>query len=76
MSTMHEERLDATICEKRLKDILREKGPQTLDSLCSLPDMNWSEVLLAVDHLSRSHEIVLKLIAPCEYQVSLAEEGL
>ncbi len=74
MTTMHEERFDGTICEKRLKDILREKGPQTLDSLCSLPDMSWSQVLMAVDHLSRSHEVVLKLIAPCEYHVSLAGE--
>jgi len=76
MTAMHEERLDAIICEKRLKDILREKGPQTLDALCAMPEFGWAQALLAVDHLSRSHEIVLKLIAPREYQVSLAGEGV
>lgn len=76
MTAMHEERLDAIICEKRLKDILRENGPQTLDALCAMPEFGWAQALLAVDHLSRSHEIVLKLIAPREYQVSLAGEGV
>ncbi|BFU96084.1 MAG: protein of unknown function [Nitrospira sp.] len=73
MTVMHEERLDATICEKRLMDILCEKGPQTLDRLCSLPDLSWSQVLLAVDHLSRTCEVNLELMATREYLVSLAE---
>jgi len=73
MAIMHEERLDATICERRLMDLLREKGPQTLDSLCSLPDMSWAQVLLAVDHLSRIQEVNLELMATREYLVSLVE---
>lgn len=76
MSIIREDRVEATICETRLKDILREKGPQTLDALCAMPDFGWAQALLTVDHLSRSHEIVLKLIAPREYQVSLAGEAL
>jgi hypothetical protein len=71
MSIVKEERIDMSASERRLLDVLREKGPQTLDNLCALPDLGWAQVLLAVDHLSRSHEIVLKLIAPREYQVSL-----
>ncbi|HMU55584.1 MAG TPA: hypothetical protein PKA61_11280 [Nitrospira sp.] len=74
MDIMRDDKPGATFCERRLLELLREKGPQTLDSLCSLPDMSWSQVLMAVDHLSRSHEVVLKLIAPCEYHVSLAGE--
>jgi len=57
--------------ERRLLDVLREKGPQTLENLCALPDLGWAQVLLAVDHLSRTHEVAIELIAPCEYQVSL-----
>ena len=59
--------------QKRLLEVLRERGPQTLDRLCELPDLNWAQVLLAVDHLSRSREVSLEMIAPREYQVSLAE---
>lgn len=59
--------------EKRLLEVLREKGPQTLDCLCELPDLNWAQVLLSVDHLSRSREVSLALIGRNEYQVSLAD---
>lgn len=59
--------------EKRLLEVLRERGPQTLDRLCELPDMNWAQVLLSVDHLSRSREVSLELIGRNEYQVSLAD---
>lgn len=62
---------EASVSEKRLLEVLREKGPQTLESLCALPDMSWAQVLLAVDHLSRSREVAIALIAPCEYRVSL-----
>ncbi len=72
MSTAQEERPHVYASERRLLEVLREKGPQTLDELCALPDLGWALVLPAVDHLSRSREIMLELIAPCEYQVSLA----
>jgi predicted transcriptional regulator len=58
--------------QRRLLEILREKGPQTLDSLCELPGMHWAQVLLAVDHLSRSRDVAIEMIAPREYQVSLS----
>jgi hypothetical protein len=71
MSTMPIERNDVSTSERRLLEVLHEKGPQTLDNLCALPDMSWAQVLMAVDHLSRSGEVVIELIAPCEYQVAL-----
>jgi hypothetical protein len=61
--------------ERRLIEVLREKGPQTLESLCELPDVSWAQVLLAVDHLSRSCTVAIERIAPCEYQVSLNGAG-
>jgi len=54
-------------------EVLRRDGPQTLDALCELPEFTWAQVLMAVDHLSRSRDISLELIGPREYQVSLAD---
>lgn len=71
MSMLQEEDKVMSASERRLLEVLREKGPQTLENLCALPDLSWAQVLLAVDHLSRSHEVAIELIAPCEYQVSL-----
>jgi hypothetical protein len=69
-----EERLrEASACERRILEILCQRGPQTLDTLSELPEFTWAQVLLAVDHLSRSREVSLEMIAPREYQVSLAE---
>jgi hypothetical protein len=72
MNILLNEMSEVSASEKRLLEVLREKGPQTLESLCALPDMSWSQVLLAVDHLSRSGEVAIELIAPCEYLVSLS----
>ena len=65
--------LEGTVCERRLLQILRQRGPQRLDSLCELPEFTWAQVLLAVDHLSRSREVSIEPIAPRDYQVSLTE---
>jgi hypothetical protein len=59
--------------QRRVLEILRNRGPQTLDALCELPGLTWSQVLLAVDHLSRSREVSIEPIGPREYQVSLAD---
>jgi hypothetical protein len=75
MNTLPQEINDVSASERRLLEVLREKGPQTLENLCALPDMSWSQVLLAVDHLSRSHAVAIEPIARCEYQVSLSGTG-
>jgi hypothetical protein len=62
---------DMSFGERRLLTVLRESGPQTLEHLCALPDMNWSEVLLAVDHLSRAQKVAIELMGRAEYRVSL-----
>ena len=70
---MSEERtLGESACERRILEILREQGPQMLDSLCELPELTWAQVLLAVDHLSRAREVSIELVGRNEYQVSLA----
>lgn len=75
MSVMPTEMNGISSIEGRLIEVLREKGPQTLECLCALPDVSWAQVLLAVDHLSRSCTVAIERIAPCEYQVSLNETG-
>jgi hypothetical protein len=59
--------------QRRVLEILQNRGPQTLDALCELPEFTWAQVLLAVDHLSRSREVSIEPIGPREYQVSLAD---
>lgn len=71
MNTEMEELNDPSSVEHRLLEILQERGPQTLESLCALPGANWAQVLLAVDRLSRTGAILLGPLARCEYQVSL-----
>lgn len=72
---MTEERLRGrSSCERRLLEVLSQHGPQTLDALCELPEFTWAQVLLAVDHLSRSREVSLEMIGRHEYQVSLTAE--
>jgi hypothetical protein len=66
-----ERRSERSACERRLLEVLRQNGPQMLDTLCELPDFNWAQVLMAVDHLSRSREVSLELVGSREYQVSL-----
>src|SRR5262249_20014951 len=64
---------EGTVCERRLLEILSREGPQMLDALCELPEFTWAQVLLAVDHLSRSREISIELVGRNEYQISLTE---
>lgn len=71
---MVEERsCEGLACERRLLGILSQEGPQMLDRLCELPEFTWAQVLLAVDHLSRSRDISIELVGRNEYQVSLTE---
>ena len=71
MSILQEEREALSVSHRRLLELLRERGPQTLDALCAMPDWGWAQVLMAVDHLSRSQHVVIEMIAPREYRVSL-----
>lgn len=71
MPVMSSERNGVDAIEGRLIEVLREKGPQTLESLCALPDVSLAQVLLAVDRLSRSCAVIMERTAPCEYFLSL-----
>ncbi len=58
-----------------LLEILERNGPQTLDDLgASIPSACWAQLFLAVDRLSRSGAIALRVIGRGEYVVSLAKQ--
>jgi predicted transcriptional regulator len=56
--------------ERELLALLQQGGPQTLEELVRISGRSASQVLLIVDHLSRSGEITLQRIG-VEYHVSL-----
>lgn len=65
---------DHGIClsiDEQLLAALKETGPQTIDDLCLLPGVGWSQVFLAIDRLSRSGRIRLGLVDGHQYRVSI-----
>jgi predicted transcriptional regulator len=56
--------------EREFLALLQQVGPHTLEELVRLSGRSPSQVLLMVDHLSRSGEITLQRIG-VEYHVSL-----
>lgn len=71
MDVIREGSSELSPSQTRLLQILRERGPQTFDTLCALSDLSWAQVLMAVDELSRSRLVAIEMTAPREYQVSL-----
>ena len=58
--------------EDWLVGALRERGPQTLEELGScLPQTNWTQLLLAIDRLSRRGDITMRLHSQGDYLISL-----
>jgi hypothetical protein len=71
MQTILDRGADLFSTEQVLLALLKQQGPQTLESLCALPDIGSAQVLLAVDKLSRSGAVSIEPLARCEYRVSL-----
>lgn len=57
--------------DERLLAALEGTGSRTIDELSSVLGMSWSQVFLAVDRLSRSGTVSLRLTDAREYAVSL-----
>jgi predicted transcriptional regulator len=58
--------------DRRLILILRRKGGQTIESLAELTGVDWERVFFSVDRLSRMGKVMLNVVRPCEYRVSVA----
>jgi hypothetical protein len=51
---------------------IRERGPHTLDQLGALlPQANWSQLLLAVDRLSRHGDISVRMHSRGDYLIAV-----
>lgn len=74
MNTPVRDAAKAPSAEERLRLVLLGRGPQTIEQLAGLSkDMTWSQVLLAVDRLSRSGVVLIRKTDHCAYLVSLRE---
>jgi hypothetical protein len=59
------------VVEERVLQVLHQQGRQTLDQLGTLlPDINWSQLFLAIDRMSRSGRISLRWMGSGDYLIS------
>ncbi len=56
----------------RILEVLRLKGPQTMESVMrALPDVTWAQVFSSVDRLSRSGKVILQQTPYRDYLIGL-----
>jgi predicted transcriptional regulator len=67
--------IDTSVSRQERLLIFLEGGARTLDELSSMLDMSWDQVFLAVDTLSRSGAVSLRMTGAREYAVSLGRRG-
>ena len=51
--------------------LLRRKGAQTIEGLTMLTGIEWGQVFLSVDRMSRTGKVSLTVVYPSEYRVSV-----
>ena len=62
---------DSVSTEEVLLNILRKEQVRTMDSLVEASGLDWSQVFLAVDRLSRSGDIRLQRAGGRQYEISI-----
>jgi hypothetical protein len=55
--------------------LLRRKGAQTIEGLTLLTGIEWGQVFVSVDRLSRTGKVLLTAVYPSEYRVSVGSAG-
>jgi hypothetical protein len=60
--------------EEVLLGLLRNGGVRTLDDLAETSGLDWAQVFLAIDRLSRSGDVSLRRAGRLQYQVSMTRE--
>lgn len=58
--------------DRKILLLLRRDGAQTIDGLSMLTGLEWGQVFLAVDRLSRTGKVSMAPVYPSEYRVSVA----
>jgi predicted transcriptional regulator len=59
--------------EEVLLNILRKEQVRTMDSLVEASGLDWSQVFLAIDRLSRSGDIRLQRAGGLQYEVRIKQ---
>lgn len=57
--------------DRTMLRLLRRNGAQTIEALTTLTGLEWGQVFLSVDRLSRTGKVLLTAIYPSEYRVSV-----
>jgi len=56
--------------DRKMLLLLRRKGALTIEDLTMLTGIEWGQVFLSVDRLSRTGKVSLTAVYPSEYRVS------
>ena len=55
--------------DRKMPDVLKNNGAQSLEGLNTLAGVGWSQVVMSVDRLSRIGRVSLTPVRPCEYRI-------
>jgi hypothetical protein len=57
--------------DRKMLLLLRRKGAHTIKGLTKLTGIEWGQVFVSVDRLSRTGKVSLTAVYPSEYRVSV-----
>ena len=60
------------LVDRKMLNVLKRKGAQSMEALPSLTGIGWAQVFMSVDRLSRIGKLSLTPVRPCEYRISIA----
>lgn len=58
--------------DRKMLNVLKRKGAQSMEDLPTLTGIGWTQVFMSVDRLSRIGKLSLTPVRPCEYRISIA----
>jgi hypothetical protein len=58
--------------DRKMLNVLKRKGAQSIEDLPTLTGIGWAQVFMSVDRLSRIGKLTLTPVRPCEYRISIA----
>jgi hypothetical protein len=61
--------------DRKVLLLLRRKGAQTIEGLTMLTGIEWGQIFLSVDRMSRTGKVSLNAVYPSEYRVSVGSAG-
>ena len=62
---------ESTVADRIIEEVSKAPGCQFEELVLACPDLTWNQVFLAVDRLSRTGQVHLRLKRPGIYTVSL-----